>query len=812
MYAGMPVSAVSPSRSPAPATNQPRPAERDDRGDHGQADGRPCAARSTPRRSRGRTSACAADEGGDHEGALQQDQHEAETRPGRWSRRRRGRPGQQDRGRDGRDQRDDPADQHRDPGGAGQQGEHGQHRQHGAEPPRGAEVAEATGRPGRGRRAAAPGPARRRAAAPRRRRAARAGTHHGESSSGTTATRGGRRRPRPSGRAHAPRHDRERGGHHDQAEQQRRSTQATGVNAGDEGEQQARAPGGTPAAVRRRGRRSRARRGRARAAGRPTTTVAEPAVAPGAAGDRDQRVGRRAPQQQPARRAGGADEPARRPAGSATRPRARAGTASRKTALTAAVGLPPSSEASSASGSTYAGAGTARALAERVPGLGPEPPPVPGRLRAPGRARRRRRSRTPRGRRRARARTTTAEHDSATGLVRNRATSPVSSPRAVLVGAGRGRPGARPGRGLGGGLRRVGARPRPEAWLVSRGERRRRGSPARAGRAARPGASSRSTAAGSPGWRGSAGRGGRRRISRGLRVERDQGGELVERLADRADQQEADHPQEGAEPEPDQLEGQRAAPGSWPAACRARRGAPGSACAARSAACAGAPRWAASAWKTTACGTTTVRWPAVAARQPKSMSLPKIGSCGVEAAELLEHPAAHQHAGGVDREHGADLVVLALVVLAALQTGLAPAGAGDRDAELEQALAARATRAAWGRGRRRRGRPRRRPAAPRARPGSGFASSCRIQTHSGASPVGGELLETERDGGGEGGRSGGPQHLAEGVARAGRGCRPCCRCRRATTRSTGVRCAAESLDDGGEPALPVVADQQRGDR
>ena len=41
--------------------------------------------------------------------------------------------------------------------------------------------------------------------------------------------------------------------------------------------------------------------------------------------------------------------------------------------------------------------------------------------------------------------------------------------------------------------------------------------------------------------------------------------------------------------------------------------------------------------------------------------------------------------GGVDREDLADLVVLALVVLAALQTGLAVAGAGDGQADLQQA-------------------------------------------------------------------------------------------------------------------------------
>jgi hypothetical protein len=58
----------------------------------------------------------------------------------------------------------------------------------------------------------------------------------------------------------------------------------------------------------------------------------------------------------------------------------------------------------------------------------------------------------------------------------------------------------------------------------------------------------------------------------------------------------------------------------------------------------------------------------------------------VEAAELVEHAAADQHPGGVDREHLADLVVLPLVVLARLQPGLAAAGAGQGDADLQQPL------------------------------------------------------------------------------------------------------------------------------
>lgn len=56
----------------------------------------------------------------------------------------------------------------------------------------------------------------------------------------------------------------------------------------------------------------------------------------------------------------------------------------------------------------------------------------------------------------------------------------------------------------------------------------------------------------------------------------------------------------------------------------------------------------------------------------------------VEPAEVLPHVAAHQHARAGDREHLADLVVLALVLLAALQPGPAAAAAGDGDADLQQ--------------------------------------------------------------------------------------------------------------------------------
>lgn len=56
----------------------------------------------------------------------------------------------------------------------------------------------------------------------------------------------------------------------------------------------------------------------------------------------------------------------------------------------------------------------------------------------------------------------------------------------------------------------------------------------------------------------------------------------------------------------------------------------------------------------------------------------------VEALELVPHVAADEHAGRADGEHRAYLVVLALVVLAALEAGPAPAVAGHGDAHLEQ--------------------------------------------------------------------------------------------------------------------------------
>lgn len=56
----------------------------------------------------------------------------------------------------------------------------------------------------------------------------------------------------------------------------------------------------------------------------------------------------------------------------------------------------------------------------------------------------------------------------------------------------------------------------------------------------------------------------------------------------------------------------------------------------------------------------------------------------VEAAQLLVDVAADEHPGAGDGEDRADLVVLALVLLAAVQAGPAAAAAGDGDAHLQQ--------------------------------------------------------------------------------------------------------------------------------
>ena len=60
------------------------------------------------------------------------------------------------------------------------------------------------------------------------------------------------------------------------------------------------------------------------------------------------------------------------------------------------------------------------------------------------------------------------------------------------------------------------------------------------------------------------------------------------------------------------------------------------------------------------------------------------GQRPVEAAEFVPHVAADQHAGGRDRQDGPDLVVLALVLFAPVETGPAAAAVGDGDADFEE--------------------------------------------------------------------------------------------------------------------------------
>lgn len=60
------------------------------------------------------------------------------------------------------------------------------------------------------------------------------------------------------------------------------------------------------------------------------------------------------------------------------------------------------------------------------------------------------------------------------------------------------------------------------------------------------------------------------------------------------------------------------------------------------------------------------------------------GQAPVESAELFEDVAADQHAGGGHRQHGTDVVVLALVLFAAVEAGPAAAGVGDGDADLQE--------------------------------------------------------------------------------------------------------------------------------
>ena len=388
MYAGMPVSRSSVS-SPGPSTtNQPRPEQRDDRRDRGQRRPAPARRRGVP---------VAAGPGGQPVGADERGDHEAP--PAARPRGSRGPAGSSTAGRSSETAPSTAAAtaatsatiQQTSTGirvARGISASTASTASSDAEPPRRAEVAEPAGQQVERSRATGSGSRPASSSRPAPAPCSSAGSHHGASSTGTT----------PSATAGGPQTERSRidaGDDREARRRPRRRPSSGGEEPGDrrerrdQREQQPGAPGGAPAAVG-------LGVGEAeRGVGQPRQQRrddddAEPAVAPGAADDRDQRVGRRAPR----RAASAARRPAstRRPTTRRNRqaPQSATGTASSSSAETAAAGAAAEERwPSSASGSTYAGAGTAVPVPERVPRLEVQPPPVAGVGRAPARARRR---------------------------------------------------------------------------------------------------------------------------------------------------------------------------------------------------------------------------------------------------------------------------------------------------------------------------------------------------------------------------------------------------------------------------------------
>nr|WP_258017068.1 hypothetical protein [Nocardioides marinisabuli] len=163
----------------------------------------------------------------------------------------------------------------------------------------------------------------------------------------------------------------------------------------------------------------------------------------------------------------------------------------------------------------------------------------------------------------------------------------------------------------------------------------------------------------------------------------EQGGQLVEGLPDRAHQQEAEHPQQRAQHQAHDLEGQgprahvdQQREQGGPALLEVRvppgqRGAP-------------QPAVGGLGVEDDGLGHHQRGVPGGRGAPAEVEVVAEDGEVVVEPAEVLEHAAPHEHPGGVDRQHPAHLVVLALVVLAALETALAPSGAGDGHPDLEQ--------------------------------------------------------------------------------------------------------------------------------
>ena len=298
----------------------------------------------------------------------------------------------------------------------------------------------------------------------------------------------------------------------------------------------------------------------------------EAPLAPGAADDREQRVGQGTPGDQPGREPGGVDQvPDHAQQPPRTPQRDRHGQDQQRAH---GRGRAPAEDGGhDGQRQDVRRCGDRRALADGVPGLDVELPPVP---RLPGAGDSAPPDTAPNASRApTRATITNSVTTRATGLVKNRTTKPLSSARSSSSSESARRTGVpasarlrgAPAFGDVGRLHgRGGGQVADEVQPVPVGQPPRREQVAYVVRLGRP--ATRTAPAGPS-------------SSRGLRVERDQRRQLVERLPDLAHQQEADHPDQGAEPEPDHLE--RQPPGRRVDQQRvaARRAVPGSACADR---------------------------------------------------------------------------------------------------------------------------------------------------------------------------------------------------------------------------------------
>ncbi len=300
------------------------------------------------------------------------------------------------------------------------------------------------------------------------------------------------------------------------------------------------------------------------------------------------------------------------------------------------------------------------------------------------------------------------------------------------------------------------------------------------------------------------------RTWRGAGVDRQHGGELVEGLAHRAHDQEAQHPQQRAEEQPHDLPRQPSRRGVGQH--REQRGAPllvvGVAAGERRTTDAAVGRLgveddglrAPRSW----CGRPARRASRSRCRCRRSAAA---GSRPPSSARTLRRTSMP---GGVDREDLADLVVLALVVLAALQTGLAVAGAGDGEADLQQALE-RGPLAQLGAEDRGVGvlvgGPQQLLEGVRRRAAVVVEQPDPLALHLGR-PARGRGRRPRDSSSSRAAR--GPTRRAAARA-AGRRCRPCCRCRRRWRGRRGAVWASRPSRTGGQPPRPVMADEEHGD-